>query len=312
MNKSILLVCLFAVAVLADDLSDAAVAAHTIARDKYGLKKISWDIEAAAVAQRWAEQCNFEHNGGRGDHGENLWAGSGDGISADDVKGAIQSWVDEGKNYDCENNQCDGCGHFTQVVWDNSIGVGCGWASCHTNSPFGDSFKDWKIIVCDYSPPGNWVGERPFSADKCNGAQPQPDPTENPTPQPDPTENPAPQPDPTENPAPTNHSRPTGRPTGRPTARPTWIPTERPTNHSRPTWVPTERPTNHSRPTWGHSGSPTGRPTERPPWATGDGGSSGRPTERPTERPPWATGNGGRPTARPPWRTGGGGRVKAV
>ena len=46
------------------------------------------------------------------------------------------------------------CGHYTQVVWANTLSVGCGVAVCPTGT----------IVVCNYAPPGNYVGEKPYIA----------------------------------------------------------------------------------------------------------------------------------------------------
>jgi pathogenesis-related protein 1 len=44
------------------------------------------------------------------------------------------------------------CGHYTQIVWRDTTSVGCAAQSC----PQGE------IWVCDYSPPGNYVGQHPY------------------------------------------------------------------------------------------------------------------------------------------------------
>jgi hypothetical protein len=35
-------------------------------------------------------------------------------------------------------------------------------AACSTNSPFLPDFPDWTFVVCDYDPPGNFEGEKPY------------------------------------------------------------------------------------------------------------------------------------------------------
>ena len=116
---------------------------------------LSWSGEVAAVAQAYAEQCNFDHSSGP--YGENLYATSGGG-SPEDVVG---SWASEAANYNHANNSCSGtCGHYTQVVWADSTQLGCGVANCTTGSPFGGG--SWQFWVCNYNPPGNYVGERPY------------------------------------------------------------------------------------------------------------------------------------------------------
>jgi hypothetical protein len=50
----------------------------------------------------------------------------------------------------------NGCGHYTQVVWRDTKRVGCGVATCNG----GGSPKEY--WVCNYDPPGNWVGNVPY------------------------------------------------------------------------------------------------------------------------------------------------------
>lgn len=115
-----------------------------------------WDPAIAAVAQAYAEGCVFEHSGG--DYGENLFANYGSNASPADV---VNSWASEVEDYDYDNNSCSGvCGHYTQVVWADSRKLGCGVATCNENSPFGEN--PWFNWVCNYDPPGNFVGEKPY------------------------------------------------------------------------------------------------------------------------------------------------------
>ncbi|CAK9327998.1 unnamed protein product [Citrullus colocynthis] len=55
------------------------------------------------------------------------------------------------------NNNCElvhsVCGHYTQVVWKDSIRIGCAKANCRTGGAF---------IVCNYDPHGNIIGQRPY------------------------------------------------------------------------------------------------------------------------------------------------------
>lgn len=120
------------------------------------LPPLEWSGEVAAVAQAYAEKCIFEHNPDS-PYGENLYAATGGSTP----QGVVKSWVDEVAAYDYASNSCSGvCGHYTQVVWANSLRLGCGMAVCDQNSPFGGG--SWEIWVCNYDPPGNWVGEKPY------------------------------------------------------------------------------------------------------------------------------------------------------
>jgi len=59
---------------------------------------------------------------------------------------------------------CNGvCGHYTQVVWAETTSVGCGYAICNGR----DLVPSWTgdnagYLVCQYSPPGNFVNRAPY------------------------------------------------------------------------------------------------------------------------------------------------------
>ena len=65
----------------------------------------------------------------------------------------VEGWAAEARNYDYGSNKCNGmCGHDTQIVWGDTKEVGCAAAR-------GGGREAW---VCEYDPPGNWVGKRPY------------------------------------------------------------------------------------------------------------------------------------------------------
>jgi pathogenesis-related protein 1 len=65
----------------------------------------------------------------------------------------VNAWAAESRNYDYRSNCCRGvCGHYTQIVWAGTQEVGCAVAR-------GGRREVW---VCNYDPPGNWAGKRPY------------------------------------------------------------------------------------------------------------------------------------------------------
>ena len=143
------------------------VAAHNAARARAApaanpvLPVMAWDDNAAQIASNYAQQCTFLHNPNRGALGENLFAAAGTDLTPTQVVG---NWEGESQFYDYAANSCQAskqCGHYTQVVWRNSIKVGCATQDCEQGSPIA-GFSRWRIWVCDYSPPGNVVGQKPY------------------------------------------------------------------------------------------------------------------------------------------------------
>ena len=129
------------------------------------IASLTWDATVASTAQDWANACTWAH----GDHvglGQNIYAAanSDPSFTATLVDAAL-NWASEQPYYDYASNSCASgkqCGHYTQMVWNSTTQVGCGLKFCTTGSPFGATFPNWYFIVCDYNPPGNWSGEKPY------------------------------------------------------------------------------------------------------------------------------------------------------
>jgi pathogenesis-related protein 1 len=124
------------------------------------LPTMSWSSTIAASAQAFTTNCVFADTGPP--YGSNAFAGTGTYTPAQ----VVASWVGEDANYDYATNTCapgQMCGHYTQVVWRDSVGLGCGMTNCTKNNPFsGDGNGPWQLWVCNYDPPGNYVGEKPY------------------------------------------------------------------------------------------------------------------------------------------------------
>jgi pathogenesis-related protein 1 len=121
------------------------------------LPAMTWNATVAAAAQAWANGCKYDHNP-TSPYGENIFASTGGSTPA----AVVGDWVSEKSNYNYGANTCSGtCGHYTQVVWRNSIRLGCGVRNCTTGSPFSGG-GNWQFWVCNYDPPGNVGTARPY------------------------------------------------------------------------------------------------------------------------------------------------------
>lgn len=130
------------------------VDAHNYVRKREHLEKLKWSDSLAKVAQQWADHLAdrdlFEHSRDSR-YGENLFAITGARASA---KKVVEAWASESRDYDSISGRCKKgmCGHYTQIVWRNTTEVGCAVAR----------HKKREIWVCEYSPPGNVTGQRPY------------------------------------------------------------------------------------------------------------------------------------------------------
>jgi pathogenesis-related protein 1 len=129
------------------------LAAHNAVRAKVGVPPLEWSDSLARYAAEWAEKLvrtgEFRHRD-QNKYGENLFTITG-GAAA--PRSVVRNWASEARNYDYRANRCRGvCGHYTQIVWRDTQRVGCAVAR-------GRGREVW---VCNYDPPGNWRGERPY------------------------------------------------------------------------------------------------------------------------------------------------------
>ncbi|XP_037592171.1 peptidase inhibitor 16 isoform X3 [Cebus imitator] len=119
-----------------------------------------WDEELATFAKAYARQCVWGHNKERGRRGENLFAITDEGM---DVPLAMEEWYHEREHYNLSAATCSPgqmCGHYTQVVWAKTERIGCGSHFCEKLQ--GVEETNIQLLVCNYEPPGNVKGKRPY------------------------------------------------------------------------------------------------------------------------------------------------------
>jgi uncharacterized protein YkwD len=131
------------------------VSLHNAVRKRVGVGPIAWSDELAGVAQEWANRLiangQFVHSQ-NANYGENLFEIQGAAATPNMV---VKAWADEAPDYNYTANACVGskmCGHYTQMVWGDTKQVGCAKAKSGPR----------EVWVCEYNPPGNWEGKRPY------------------------------------------------------------------------------------------------------------------------------------------------------
>jgi uncharacterized protein YkwD len=137
---------------------------HNKVRKEVGTVPLVWSNELASYSQRWAEylakenNCEMRHRGENDRegkrYGENIFWGS-DSKVYKPIDASI-SWYSEIKDYTYATlspNNWSTTGHYTQMVWKNTRKMGAGVAFCPSGAI---------IVVANYDPPGNYMGEAPY------------------------------------------------------------------------------------------------------------------------------------------------------
>ncbi len=130
------------------------------------LPPMAWDDALAATAAAYLPSCVDRDGNGLIDHnpdrakghafsvGENIFASTGTATAA----AAVGSWADEQRYYQYADNTCTAgkvCGHYTQVVWRDSVKIGCAIHRCA-------NLRYASTILCDYGPAGNVGRDKPY------------------------------------------------------------------------------------------------------------------------------------------------------
>jgi len=131
--------------------------AHARVRSEVGLGKLTWSDSLAAAAQQWANHLaatNIRKHSSTDGYGENFSRGwppvEYPPTELFELFYAEKKFFIPGKAVP----QCSNTGnfhdvaHYTQIIWKDTRQVGCGYAQ-----------GDRAILVCQYLPQGNIVGQ---------------------------------------------------------------------------------------------------------------------------------------------------------
>jgi len=134
---------------------DQALKTHNEYRAKHGVAPLKLDKKLCSYAQEWANKLakddSFEHRTNQ-DFGENLYCSWSSNPKAK-CPGSkpVDSWYSEGNNYIFGTEPTNSSsGHFTQVVWKKSEKLGIAKARSKSGKV---------IVVANYEPAGNWIGQ---------------------------------------------------------------------------------------------------------------------------------------------------------
>uniref|UniRef100_A0A0E0KNP7 SCP domain-containing protein n=1 Tax=Oryza punctata TaxID=4537 RepID=A0A0E0KNP7_ORYPU len=135
---------------------------HNEARAAVGVPPLSWNGTLQLDAMRYVGELRRDCNlrpltawGTAAVYGRNLFKAYGRHTGAE----AAAFWADGRRWYDRDAGRCAAppgqtCDAYTQVVWRATTQLGCSRRTCRNGVD--------TVAVCEYYPPGNYVGQRPY------------------------------------------------------------------------------------------------------------------------------------------------------
>ncbi|GIL67279.1 hypothetical protein Vafri_20710 [Volvox africanus] len=155
--------------------AEFVLARHNVYRGRHQARPLRWSVilaeSATAYAQQLARQgCPLTHSPDN-DIGENLLVSQRVPKPDNTCGMAAQAWYGEVQDYEFNtsrpfrDNWPKGIGHFTQMIWRNTMYLGCGVAVADQNyeiMPGRMARGGCKIIVCHYKTPGNTPNDAAF------------------------------------------------------------------------------------------------------------------------------------------------------
>ncbi|KAK9735696.1 hypothetical protein RND81_04G220600 [Saponaria officinalis] len=131
---------------------DSILNYHKEVRDYVGVPPLKWSKKLEHMAQQMATNCSSEV---KGPYGRNVLPG----YLANTWPSAVFSWAGEFSYYNHARKICGGqsktsCDEYTQMIWRDTISVGCGDSTCFE--------RPLKYFVCVYYPRGNIPGRTPY------------------------------------------------------------------------------------------------------------------------------------------------------
>lgn len=142
--------------------AQASLDFHNKVRKDVGTAPLEWSASLASFAQAWADKlatdgCKIKHRPTSGtwaqQHGENIYYATGREIN---TFTASKAWYSEIKDFSYGKlniNNLSKTGHYTQMVWHATKSLGIGSATCPSGAV---------IVVANYNPLGNYIGEKPY------------------------------------------------------------------------------------------------------------------------------------------------------
>lgn len=131
---------------------------HNELRAKVGVQPLRWSPELAQAAQKWADKIA---QSGQYDCDPNSPYAQNLSIHRGALE-AAKDWQSESAHYVAGTaiSATPGkfeTGHYTQMVWYKTDELGAGVAVIKKGPK-----KGLKVVICNYNPPGNYTGQKPY------------------------------------------------------------------------------------------------------------------------------------------------------
>jgi len=139
-----------------DDIN-TIIAFHQQFRTRVCEDPLIWDDFIAEVAQNYTNACVIQARSNFV-YGQNLVAKT----SPAPLSSLVSAFQDQSSSYVCGNFN-GSFGTFAQVIWKDTMKIGCGLTSCNSSN--------LDFMACYYDPPGLVLGEQPYPCTGCaNGS----------------------------------------------------------------------------------------------------------------------------------------------
>jgi hypothetical protein len=147
---------------VSSDYKQGILDSHNMHRANASVPGLVWDDNMASIAAEIAASCVYAHNtqAGGGGYGQNIGAGAPDSevaamITNNMYNDEIGFYPGYGSEPDMTN--FEKWGHYSQIVWKSTVGVGCFTQHCPNGLANVGSNVGLFFTVCNYSPPGKWL-----------------------------------------------------------------------------------------------------------------------------------------------------------
>ncbi|CAA94349.1 SCP domain-containing protein [Caenorhabditis elegans] len=139
------------------------VAGNSTKPSASNMMKLIWDTTLETTAQDYSTGCPTGHSASRANIGENMYWWTSPVVTQTDAEllgnRSANLWESEFQRFGWNGNLLteelfnSGIGHATQMAWATTNKIGCGISKCSS-----DSFGTQYVVVCLYSPAGNYIG----------------------------------------------------------------------------------------------------------------------------------------------------------